>query len=111
MFEHQLEKALRRKAPPPGFEERVLRRITDSGKRPQRARRWIRPAAFGLAASLLLGIAGARYASDRQTAEAERNRQMVETALRVVSETILAVQNKVAEASVIRGDRNEAREP
>jgi hypothetical protein len=113
MLDHQLEKALRRKTAPPGFEDRVLRRIADSGRtpRPTGVRRWIRPAAFGLAASLLLGIAGVRYASDHRAAQAERNRQMVETALRVVSETILAVQDKVAKASVIRGERYETREP
>jgi hypothetical protein len=112
MLDHQLEKALRRKTAPPGFEERVLRRIADSGntRRPTGVRRWIRPAALGLAASLLLGIAGLRYASDHRAAQAERNRQMVETALRVVSETLQAVQVKVAKASAIRGENNGTRQ-
>jgi hypothetical protein len=112
MFDHQLEKALRRKTPPPGFENRVLRRLAETrgGSQPSR-RRWIRTAGFGLAASLLIGIAGVRYVGERQAARAERNRQMVETALRVVSETLQAVQDKVAHASVIRGDSHEPRQP
>ena len=113
MFDHQLEKALRRKTPPSGFEDRVLERIVDAAKRqqPKGGRRWIRPAGLGLAASLLFGIAGARYVNDRQAAQAERNKQMVETALRVVSETLQTVQIKIANASVIRGANNETRQP
>lgn len=103
-FDEQLQQALRRKDAPAGFEARVLRRIADGASRQEleRGPRWRRAAALGLAASVIIGVAGSRYVSVRRAAEAERNKQKVETALRIVSETLQAVQIKVTNATVIQ---------
>jgi hypothetical protein len=116
-LDRELQRALRPNTPPAGFEARVLRGIAEHGRitEPLSARRGVRrvrPLALGLAAAVLLAIAGVRYETYSEAARtAERNREKVATALRVVSETLQTVQIKVANASVIRGDHNESRQP
>ena len=89
-LDQQLRRALERQEPPPGFEKRVL-----SARRAGGTARWT---ALGLAASLLIGLGGFWYWTDRQEVlRAERARREVEIALLITGEKLNQIQIKVAD--------------
>jgi hypothetical protein len=101
-LDHELRRALSRKDPPAGFDDRVLARITarETARVPARGRRWTR-ASLPLAASLLLAFGGIYYTQEQQRqareAQAEQAARQVVLALQVASETVSAAQAKVQE--------------
>ena len=99
--EHELRQALKRKNPPKGFEEKVLKRIAsgDAIDAPApatpRARR-----ALPVAASLAIVFGSSYYfwQHDRQQqVQTERALRDVVAALQIASEKVSAVQVKVQE--------------
>ena len=102
-LEQELRRALIRKDPPPGFDDRVLARIAarETVRMPPARRRWSR-ASLPLAASLMLAVGGTYYVQQqRQAREAqaqtEQRAREVVLALQIASETITAAQTKVQE--------------
>jgi|SRR5687768_11649142 hypothetical protein len=104
-LEHELRRALERKDPPSGFDDRVLSRIAAGETvqmRPAR-RRWSR-VSLPLAASLMVAV-GAGYYVQRhgeqqareQRAQTEQAAHDVVLALQIASEKISAAQAKVEE--------------
>lgn len=101
-LEQELRRALNRKDPAAGFDDRVLARVAARERVPMRVptRRWPR-AALSLAASLAIAFGGTYYMQERRAREAralteQRARQVV-LALQVASETISAARAKVQE--------------
>lgn len=102
-FDTELGRALRRKEPPPGFAARALAQIAVTRRRKPAPARWI-AVALGIAASLVMTIAGVRFYVHRQEVrEAERVTREVEIALRITSEKLNEVQLKIADISAKRG--------
>ena len=101
-LEQELRRALRRKEPPSGFDDRVLSRIA-SGETvpvPEARSAWTR-VYLPLAASLMLAAGAATYVqyqqyqqrvTQEQQANAERATRSVVLALQVASETVSAAQ-------------------
>jgi len=90
-FEDELKAALRRKEPPLGFANRVMRRI----ERPRPAFR-LRWAAWAVAAGLILSAGGLRYHSYQvERAQGERAKRQLLLALEITSEKLSLVQRKV----------------
>ena len=103
-LEQELRRALRRKDPPSGFDDRVLSRIAagDTVRLPAHRQRWGR-AILPLAASLMLAF-GATYYVQQQRQQmrdaqmhAEQATREVVFALEVASEKVAAAQTKVQE--------------
>jgi hypothetical protein len=91
-LEHELKRALERKAPPPDFAERVLRRATQPPVNATTRHPWRAIAAAVLMTAVLGGWA-AREASQQR--EGERAREEVLTALRITTEKLRTAQDHV----------------
>lgn len=104
-LEQELRRALKRRDPPSGFDDRVVSKIA-AGRTAQVAigtPRW-RHALLPIAASLMLAIGATHYAqqqrqrrADQAHAHAEQTTHDVVLALQIASETISAAQAKVEE--------------
>jgi hypothetical protein len=100
-LEHELKQALKRKNPPQGFEDKVLKKIAsrETVESPVAASPWARRA-LALAASLVIVFGGAYYLSQQerqQQLQTERAARDVVLALQIASEKVSAVQVKVQE--------------
>lgn len=106
-LEQELRRALARKNPASGFDDRVLSRIAAGGSvpLPQTQRRWTR-GPLAIAASLMLAAGAAYYGQyqqhqtrlkQEQYAQAEQAAREVVLALQIASRTILEAQTKVEE--------------
>ena len=104
-LEQELRRALSRKDPPAGFDNKVLSRIAagETVKAPAPSRRWPR-AALPIAASLILLFGASYYVQERQQrhtreaqAQTEQAARDVVLALQIASEKISAAQAKVEE--------------
>jgi len=107
-LEHELRRALSRKDPPGGFDDRVVSKIRagETARVPivrSRWNRWSR-ASLPLAASLMLAFGGTYYmhkqqerAAREQRAQTEQAARNVVLALQIASEKISAAQAKVEE--------------
>jgi hypothetical protein len=95
-IETDLKHALRRKAPPPGFADRVIARIE---REPQTAPVPRRNVRRPLAAAALLGIIvsawGAHTIIERRRAEGEHAREQVLLAMRIASSKVAQAQHEV----------------
>lgn len=109
-LEHDLRQALKRKEPPDGFEDGVLRRIALGERSQAPAPRWTwRPFVMPLAASLAILIGGSYLVTQRETplrapaslqyVESERAAQQVVLALAIASEKLSEAQSRVQEIS------------
>jgi hypothetical protein len=97
-LDQELRRALARKSPPPGFDDRVLRRLA-SGERgmvPVARRRWQR-VVLPIAASVLLAFGWHYHARQQQLADAERAAREVTYALQITGEKLTGLQIKVRE--------------
>jgi len=101
-LEHDLRRALKRKDPPSGFDDRVLSKMAagEPVHVPLDARRWGR-LSLPIAASLMLAIGATYYVQQQQQRRADlvhaRTAHDVVLALQIASETISAAQAKVEE--------------
>lgn len=104
-LEHELRKALKRKEPPSGFDDKVLARIArgDTSQITPATRTWARTF-LPIAASLLLAFGATYYMQQQQQRDTraaqvatERSVSDVVLALQVASETVAAAQAKVQE--------------
>jgi hypothetical protein len=101
-IEQELQRALRRQPAPPDLAARVLARLdgqpeTAAGRPSSRFAPWLAAAA---AVALLAG-GGIRYYEQQQTRrEAERAAQELQLALRITSETLATVQERLTAASI-----------
>jgi hypothetical protein len=113
-LEQELRRALRRKDPASGFDDRVLSRIAagpstrlrahETVRVPQMRARWVR-FPLPIAASLMLAIGAAYYVQYQQRqdqqraqrAQVEQSARNVVLALQVASQTISEAQAKVEE--------------
>jgi uncharacterized protein HemX len=107
-LEQELRRALKRKDPPSGFDDRVLSRILngDTARITTPRRNWMQ-AVLPIAASLMVAVGATYYMQQQQQqqqrqaraaqAETEQNVSDVVLALQVASETIAAAQAKVEE--------------
>ena len=104
-LEQELRRALTRKDPPSGFDDRVLSKIGVGGtvRVSTSAPQW-RRASLPIAASLLLAMGATYYVQQQQQrradeahVHAEQTAQDVVLALQIASETISAAQAKVQE--------------
>ena len=104
-WEESLREALRRKAAPEGFADRVLARIRELPVREKRP--WFRafiarPALRGAAAVLCLAIAGSvayREQQQRQRRQGEIARMQVKQALRIASVKLNAARRMVQQVN------------
>ena len=100
----ELRRALKRKDPPSGFDDRVLSKVAAGGTVQVAigTARW-RRASLPIAASLMLAIGGATYYVQQQQqrradqAHAEQTTHDVVLALQIASETISTAQAKFEE--------------
>lgn len=92
-LEHDLESALRRRSPDPGFSRRVMERI-ERGQ-PRRRPVWWRAAA----ASVTLGLVLGGYATYRtvEHRRGERAKEQVLEAMRIAGEKVHMAQQEVRE--------------
>jgi hypothetical protein len=104
-LEHELRRALSRKDPPGGFDDRVLARVASgvTVRIGRHRRRWSR-AALPLAASVMLAFGATYYVQQhRQAREAEaqteRAARDVVLALQIASETVSEAQAKLEEVT------------
>jgi hypothetical protein len=102
-LEHDLRRALDRKDPSSGFDDRVLATIAAGGtvRTPMARRRWNR-ALLPLAASLMLAIGATYYVQEQRVARVEQAKTEqaahdVVLALQIASEKISAAQIKFEE--------------
>lgn len=103
-LEQELRRALRRKEPPSGFDDRVLSRIAagETVRISPPHTRWTR-VALPIAASLLLAFGATYYVQEHRRMELERQAHTEQAvrevvfALQIASETISAAQAKVEE--------------
>ena len=106
-LEQELRRALRRKDPAGGFDDRVLSRIAagETVRMTQAQTRWVR-FPLPIAASLMLAIGAAYYVQYQQHQDEQRREQQAHAeqtardvilALRIASETISEAQAKVEE--------------
>ena len=102
-FDHvsdaDLRAALKRREPPDGFAERTLARINQAppSRPPARApfRQWTGWAALAAAASIALAVGGAEYRAHQKEAEGRKAVQELTLAMRITSDTLREVQNKL----------------
>jgi hypothetical protein len=91
-LEKELQKALTRREPPPGFADRVMERIP-AGDR-NTSRRWMAVAAAALIAMISAG--GYEYdRAQRARREAETAKWQLVQALQITSQKLQLVQNKI----------------
>lgn len=104
-LEQELRRALRRKDPPTGFDDRVLSRIAagETVRLSQPQSTWAR-LSLPIAASVMLAFGAAAYLHHQQQrheeerqARIEQSARKVVLALQIASETISAAQAKVEE--------------
>ena len=104
-LEQELRRALKRKDPPSGFDDRVLSKVAAGGTAQVAigTARW-RRASLPIAASLMLAIGATYYVqqqqqrrADRAHVHAEQTTHDVVLALQIASETISAAQAKFEE--------------
>ncbi len=104
-LEQELRRALSRKDPPSGFDDRVVSKILagETVRMPIVRSRWSR-ASLPLAASLMLAFGGTYYVHEQQERAAREQRAQTEQAarnvvlaLQIASEKISAAQAKVEE--------------
>jgi hypothetical protein len=88
-FESELRDALRRKAPPAGLTERVMREVTSSGAESTQRRRVRALVAAAMLAVFITGIT-AHYVEERR--EGERAKAQLMLALRITSKKIHETQ-------------------
>jgi hypothetical protein len=99
-LEQELRKALERKRPSPGFEEKVLTRIASAGTAQEPA---ATPASGRLllpvAATLMLAFGGTYYfwEQHQQQVRTQRAAQDLAVALQIASNKVSAVQTKIQE--------------
>ena len=105
-LEDALREALRRKAPPEGFAERVLARHVAPAPRPgrwQALRLWLQPPSLrwaGAAALTLVLLAGFQYtAEQRRRAQGEAAKAQVLMALRITADKLEYTRAKVQQAA------------
>ena len=91
-LDHDLKRALRRQAPPPGFAERVMQHI-ERAEQPKRRPAWWRAAAASVALAALLG----GYATHRviEHRRGEHAKEQVLTAMRIAGEKVRYAQHEV----------------
>jgi hypothetical protein len=92
-LERDLQRALRRVSPPPGFAERLRQRIERGAAPPGRAR-WRAAAAAVTFALVLGGYATHRFAEHRRGVEAK---ERVLTAMRIFNEKVRLAQQEIRE--------------
>lgn len=103
-LEHELRRALSRKDPPAGFDDRVMARLAagETVRMRPPGRRWSR-AVLPLAASVMLAFGATYFVQQQQERErreqlqTEQAAQDVVLALQIASEKISAAQAKVEE--------------
>ena len=104
-LEQELRRALKRKDPPSGFDDRVLSKVAAGGTVQVAigTQRW-RRALLPIAASLMLALGATYYVQQQQQrradeahVHAEQTAHDVVLALQIASETISAAQAKVEE--------------
>lgn len=103
-LEQELRRALRRKDPPSGFDDRVLSRIAagETVRLSQPQTRWAR-LSLPIAASLMLAFGATVYMQQQQRLEQEQQARVEQSArevvlaLQIASDTIAAAQAKVEE--------------
>jgi uncharacterized protein HemX len=104
-LEQELRRALKRKDPPRGFDDRVLSKIAsgETAAVPQPQSRWAR-FSLPIAASLMLAVGATYYVQQQQQrqaraaqAQTEQTVSDVVLALQVASETVAAAQARVEE--------------
>ncbi|HET9467994.1 MAG TPA: hypothetical protein VFO48_06270 [Vicinamibacterales bacterium] len=105
-LEQELRRALRRKDPPSGFDDRVLSRIAagETVRLSQPRTRWAR-VSLPIAASVMLAFGAAMYMQhqqqqrreEEQRTRVEQSAREVVLALQIASDTISAAQAKVEE--------------
>ena len=104
-LEQELRRALKRKDPPSGFDDKVLSRIAagETAGAPMSTRGWSR-AWLPVAASLMIAFGATYYVQQQhqrqareQQAHAEQATRDVVLALQIASETISAAQARVEE--------------
>jgi len=91
-LENELRHALRRQAPPPGFANRVLKRIETEPQPKHRPIWWRTAAASVTLVALLGGYATHRVAEHRR---GERAKEQVLTAMRIAGEKVRIAQQEV----------------
>lgn len=99
-LERQLREAFRRVEPPPGLEQRILRRVQP--RQPRRAPRWL-----AVAASLVLVVGGSlgvmRWQEhEHRQREAERVRQQLALTLEITSRTLARADQRLKSIGVER---------
>ena len=99
-FDDQLRNAFRRQEPDAAFAERTMA-VIRSRSRKDRGRWRMSSAWIGIAAAVLLVLAGITVAVNHQ--RVVRARQEVELALRIASQTLNHVQLKLEESSARKG--------
>lgn len=94
-LDHELEQALRRRRPSPGFADRVVERI----EREEAARRpvWWRAAAASVALAAVLGGYATHRVAERR--EGERAKEQVLAALRIAGEKVHYAQQEARRIS------------
>lgn len=106
-LEQELRRALKRKDPPSGFDDRVLSRIAsgETLRVPHAQSRWAR-VSLPIAATVMLAIGATYYVqfqqherrlAREQQAHAEQSARDVVLALQIASDTVAAAQAKVEE--------------
>ena len=104
-LEQELRRALRRKDPPSGFDDRVLSRMAagETVRLAQPQTRWAR-LSLPIAASVMLAFGATVYMQQQQQrleqeqqARVEQSAREVVLALQIASDTIAAAQAKVEE--------------
>ena len=95
-LENDLQRALRRQAPAPGFAERVMQRIESDQEVPRKNPRrpvWWRAAAASVTLAAILG----GYATHRvlEYRRGERAKEQVLTAMRIAGEKVRYAQQEV----------------
>lgn len=97
-LEDELRKALKRKAPPPGFGGRILARTAGGDRNASVRLLGRRPLAWGLAGVLciLLCIAGIEYRkAQEEMADGEAAKQQLMLALRIAGDQMQFVRSKI----------------
>ena len=96
-----LRKALQHREPPEGFAERTLARVgrREDATTPQSKSvpggRWIGWTGFAIAASIVVVVGGVQFRAYQKEAQAKKAAQELTLAMRITSDTLREVQNKV----------------
>jgi type VI protein secretion system component VasF len=105
-FEDDLRQALRRKAPPEGFSERVLERAGSHPVRSPQLKRgsWFPIPRWAVAAALVLCVVGGfeLHRQRQHRVEGELAKQQVILALKITAEELQFAQKKIEELNSAR---------